>query len=153
MNKLIGLARDSEDGHLQGSAIEILVESELPGFHAAALPKCLGDNARAQSGFFPLDDFCKSLSDARHLDFPALWSALSEVPGIDDLQEERLKVYQETNDPHPTRIFDLDSSVWFRNLITERISVDRYHATYVGSYNFAEVCFDLLTSSEFTFLF
>ena len=139
LNALIGLARDSSDGYLLANQITDCVESFLPGFLSHALPLCYKENARAQNSFFPVENFLISLSLARDLDFDRLWRIRSSDPTLDDLREERLQVYNDTQNPHPTRIFNLASSTWFQNLLQERISVDRYHCTYIGSYNFAEV--------------
>ena len=69
---------------------------------------------------------------------------MSETPGVDDLREERLAIFNGTSDPHPQTIFNMNNSAWFRNLISEKISVDRFHCTYVGSVHFAEVSFPIL---------
>ena len=141
---LVALARDSSDGYLLANQITDCVEKSLPGFLSHSLPLCFKQNARAQNAFFPVEKFLISLSDAQGLDFDRLWRLRSSDPSLDDeLRNERLQVYNDTADPHPAHIFNLSSSAWFRNLLQEKISVDRYHCTYIGSYNFAEVSFRL----------
>ena len=137
---MISLARDSSDGYLLANQITNCVESHLPGFLSHSLPLCHKENARAQNGFFLVEDFLTSLSLARNLDFARLWRVKSSDPTVDDLREERLQVYNDTLNPHPSRIFNLPSSAWFQNLLQEKISVDRYHCSYIESYSFAEVC-------------
>ena len=141
------MARDSSDGYLMANQITSCVESFLPGFTSFALPFCYKQNARAQNAFFPAEKFLTSLSDIRNLDFQRLWQIRSADPTlVDSLREERLQVYNDTENPHPSRIFNLASSTWFQNLLQEKISVDRYHCTYIGSYHFAEVYFSLFFS-------
>ena len=139
MNDLIGAAMASDDGYITSDVIYGVVESSLPGFHSHALPICQKQNARPLNGYFPVEEFFSSLTLARQLDFGEFWRVLSETPGVDSLREERLEIFDQTSDPHPQTIFNLDSSAWFRNLVSERISVDRFHCTYVGSIHFAEV--------------
>ena len=139
MSALIELAIQVDDGYITSEAVTGVVESYLPGFTSQALPKCHKENARAQNEYFPLEDFVSSLILARDLDFGELWNTMSGIPGIDELREERLQIYNETTDPHPRRVFDLDASVWFQNLLRDKISVDRYHCSYLGSHYFAEV--------------
>ena len=142
LNALISLARDSSDGYLLANQITSCVETFLTGFTSFALPFCYKQNARAQNAFFPVEKFLTSLSDIRELDFRRLWQVRSSDPTLaDKLREERLQVYNDTANPHPSRIFNLASSTWFQNLLQERISVDRYHCTYIGSHHFAEVYF------------
>ena len=136
---LVNLAVESEDGRIDASDVASVVESELHGFHSHALEICYKLNANPRTAVFPLETFCKDLSDAKRLDFQRLWSIVSESPDLDRLQIERLAVYNLTSDPHPVHIFNLDQSTWFRSLLSERIDVDHYHCTYTGSYHFAEV--------------
>ena len=136
---LVNLAVASDDGRVASSDVAAAVESELRGSHAYALPLCFKQNADPRSAVFPLDTFCKDVSDAKKLDFPRLWAILSDSPDLDRLQIERMAVYNLTSDPHPVHIFNLDQSTWFRSLLSERIDVDHYHCSYVGSYHFAEV--------------
>lgn len=138
------MARDSSDGYLLANQISDCVEKYLPGFLSHALPLCYKENARPQNAFFPVEEFLTSLSEARKLDFERLWRLRSSDPTVDDLREERLQVYNDTSDPHPAHIFNVNQSAWFKNLLQEKISVDRYHCTYIGSYHFAEVSSDLL---------
>ena len=139
INAFLDAVRASSDGYLLSDDIYRIVESFLPGFHAHAIPICIGQNARPQNGYFPIEEFTSSLMLARELDFDQFWRIRSETPGVDTLQEERLEIFNQTSDPHPRTIFNLDNSAWFRNLISEKISVDRFHCTYVGSVHFAEV--------------
>ena len=141
LSSLLDAAIASDDGYLLSDKVYSTVESFLPGFHSHAIPICIGQNARPQNGYFPMEEFISSLALARNLDFVRFWQVLSETPGADSLQEERLEIYNQTSDPHPRTIFNLDNSAWFRNLISEKISVDRFHCTYVGSVHFAEVIF------------
>ena len=150
---MLGAAISSDDGYLHSDTIYSIVESFLPGFHSHAIPICIGQNARPQNGYFPVEDFASSLTLAKQLDFDQFWRVLSEIPTVDTLQEERLEIFNQTSDPHPRTIFNLDNSAWFRNLISEKISVDRFHCTYVGSVHFAEVSltfFDSLFISLFS---
>ena len=139
LSGLLDAAVTSDDGYLLSDTVYSIVESFLPGFHAHAIPICIGQNARPKNGFFPVEEFTSSLALARNLDFVRFWQVLSVTPGVDTLQEERLEIFNQTSDPHPRTIFNLDNSAWFRNLISEKISVDRFHCTYVGSVHFAEV--------------
>ena len=137
----MNLAVASDDGRISASDIAAVVESELRGFHSYALPICFQQNADPRSSMFPLESLCVNLSDAKKLDFPRLWAILSESPNLDRMAIERLAVYNLTSDPHPALIFNMSSSTWFRSLLSEKVDVDRYHCTYVGSYHFAEVIF------------
>ena len=153
LNALIGAAISTSDGYLTSDSVYRLVETFLPGFHSHALPKCLKQNARPQSGFFPVEALSASLILAKQLDFAEFWRVMSDTPGVDDLREERLAIFNETSDPHPQTIFNMNNSAWFRNLISEKISVDRFHCTYVGSVHFAEVISKLSFSDFFNHLF
>ena len=149
---LVDLAVESDDGRISSSDISALVESELRGFHSYALPICYKQNADPRSAMFPLESLMVNLSKAKKLDFPRLWAILSESPNLDRMAVERMAVYDLTSDPHPALIFNMQSSTWFRNLLSEKIDVDRYHCSYIGSYHFAEVslfCLNLILDPTF----
>ena len=128
----------SSDGIVSSNDIAAIVERHLGGFHAYGYALCRKNHCIAVSADFPLETLCTSLSEIQVLDFVRLWATVDGEP-LEQLQSDRLEVYYDTEDPHPSKIFNRDSSSWFRNLIIEKVDIDRYHCTYVGSANFAEV--------------
>ena len=77
---------------------------------------------------------------------------LATSPDLEQFQSDRLEIYDLTDDPHPSKIFNLNASCWFKTLLRERIDSDRYNCTYLGSYMFAEVSFHYFLCFYFTYV-
>ena len=110
----------------------------MSGFHSFGYEKCQKDHCKPVEAHFPLEALSQSLSEVQSLDFGRLWAVVAENP-IEQLHKDRMEVYELTSDPHPKKIFNTSSSAWFQNLIVEKVDAERYHCTFIGSYNFVEV--------------
>ena len=130
----------SDDGFISSALVSQIVEAQFSGFHSYAYDLCYKRNAEPVGAVFPIERLFKSISDLHQLDWDRLWMVLATAPDLEQLQSDRLEIFNLTDDPHPSRIFNLNASCWFKTLLRERIDSDRYNCTYLGSYMFAEVC-------------
>ena len=133
------LFTSSDDGYILSDQVSRIMETHLSGFHSYAYDLCYKRNAEPVEAVFPIEKLFKSISDLHLLDFDRLWMVLATSPDLERQQAERLEIFNLTEDPHPSRVFNLQTSTWFRTLMTERIDSDRYNCAYLGSYMFAEV--------------
>ena len=129
----------SSDGFVTSEMVSQIMETYFSGFHSYAYDLCFKKNAEPVSAAFPIERLFQSISDIHFLDFDRLWMVLASTPDLERQQAQRLEIFNSTDDPHPSRIFNIQTSAWFRTLLTERIDSDRYNCTYLGSYMFAEV--------------
>ena len=146
LNDFGNLFTSSDDGFILSNQVSQIVETHLPGFHSYAYDLCYQKNAEPVEAVFPIERLFKSISDLHSLDFDRLWMVLSIAPDLERQQVERMEIFNQTEDPHPSRVFNLQTSTWFRTLMTERIDSDRFNCTYLGSYMFAEVKNNLIFS-------
>ena len=115
------------------------MESSFPGFHSDAYQKCFINHAAPQTAMFPIEKLFQSLSDAKSLDFDRLWTVLRLTAPPETLVDQRRMIHDQTEDPHPARIFNVPASSWFAQLLMERLDSDTLMCTSVGSRMFAEV--------------
>ena len=139
LNDFVNLFIRSDDGYILSGQVAQIMETHLSGFHSYAYDLCYKKNAEPVEAAFPIEKLFRSISDLHSLDFDRLWMVLATAPDLERQQVERLEIFNLTEDPHPSRVFNLQTSTWFRTLMTERIDSDRYNCTYLGSYMFAEV--------------
>ena len=115
------------------------MESIYPGFHAYGYQNCYKDHAAPVTCLFPIERLFQSLSDVKSLDFDRLWTVLALSATGEDLSDQRQMVYDQTDDPHPKRIFNVPVSSWYGQLLMERLDSDVLMCTSIGSRMFAEV--------------
>ena len=141
MRRLLKLWSSSNFGRVRAEDVANVLEVSFPGItsyirNSSGSNGCLMVNAE-----FPVERFFESLSEAHALRFERVFDLLRLDVEVQRQRAERLRLSEEAFKSHPNTILGQSKDSWFTELISERLSADRYHVTYVSTQNWIEVNF------------
>ena len=139
MQRFCQLFSGSQFGRVSAESIANVLEASFPGITSYIRSNSGSNDCLMVNNYFPIDRFYESLSEAQSLHFERVFDLLRLDIEVQRQKSERLRLHEEAFKSHPNIILGQDKNSWFTELISERLSADRYHVTYVSTQNWIEV--------------
>ena len=141
MQRLCQLFTASSFGRVSAESVANVLEVSFPGITSYIRSNSGSNDCLMANSYFPADKFFESLSEAHSLHFERVFDLLRLDIEVQRQKSERLRLHEEAYASHPNTILGQSKDSWFTELITERLSADRYHVTYVSTQNWIEVIY------------
>ena len=139
MQRLCHLFTSSQFGRVSAESISNALEYSFPGITSYIRNSSGSNSCVLVNAYFPADKFFESLAEAHELDFERVFDLLRLDVEVQRQKAERLRLHEEALSSHPNTILGRSKDFWFSELISERLSADRYHVTYVSTQNWIDV--------------
>ena len=131
----------SQFGRVTAEAVSNVLEFSFPGITSYIRNSSGSNSCVMANAYFPADKLFESLSEAHSLNFERVFDLLRSDIEVQRQKAERLRLHDEAHSSHPNTILGRNKDFWFSELISERLSADRYHVTYVSTQNWIDVSF------------